>query len=91
MESFLLQCSGVSAGEVNSRRFRYRRDTGPEVEYSCGVLHGGKRQEERTYALAAFKTDAVRFLVCTDFAARGIDIVGLPYLVNVSLPYKSEN
>ena len=91
VESFLLQCSGVSASEVNSRRFRYRRDTGPEVEYSSGVLHGGKRQEERNEALAAFKAGEVRFLICTDVAARGIDIVGLPYLVNVSLPDKSEN
>ncbi|PXF45891.1 ATP-dependent RNA helicase DDX1 [Gracilariopsis chorda] len=91
VESFLIQCSGFSPQEVNSHRFRGRRDTGPEVEYSCAVLHGGKRQEERNEALAAFKAGEVRFLICTDVAARGIDIVGLPYLVNVCLPDKSEN
>lgn len=91
VESFLLQCSGVDVKDVNNRRFRGRRDTGPEVEYSCSVLHGGRRQQERNEALAAFKAGEVRFLVCTDVAARGIDVVGLPYLVNISLPDKSEN
>lgn len=91
LESFLLQCSGVNAARVNARRFRRRRDSGPELEYSCSVLHGGRRQEERNQALAAFKASEVRFLICTDVAARGIDVVGLPFLVNVTLPDKSEN
>ncbi len=91
LESFLLQCSRVPLYEVDRRRFRRRRDTGPEVEYSCAALHGGKRQEERQEALAAFQAGEVRFLICTDVAARGIDVDGLPYLVNVTLPDKSEN
>eukprot|EP00177_Eucheuma_denticulatum_P004059 GFKZ01007350.1.p1 GENE.GFKZ01007350.1~~GFKZ01007350.1.p1 ORF type:complete len:796 (+),score=104.74 GFKZ01007350.1:34-2388(+) len=91
VESFLLQCSGVPKVEVHMRRFRGRRDSGPELEYSCSVLHGGRRQEERNQALAAFKASEVRFLICTDVAARGIDVVGLPFLVNVTLPDKSEN
>ena len=33
----------------------------------------------------------VRFLICTDAAARGIDIKGLPFVVNVTLPDKPEN
>jgi ATP-dependent RNA helicase DDX1 len=41
--------------------------------------------------LAAFRNGEVRFLICTDVAARGIDITGLPFLVNVTLPDKSEN
>lgn len=35
---------------------------------------------------AAFKNGDVRFLICTDVAARGIDIKELPYIVNVTLP-----
>lgn len=91
VESFLLQCSGALAGQVSGMRFKKRRDTGPEAQYSCAVLHGGRRQEDRNAALAAFKVGEVRFLICTDVAARGIDIVGLPYLINMTLPDKSEN
>ena len=34
----------------------------------------------------AFKEGDVRFLICTDVAARGIDIQGLPFVVNMTLP-----
>ncbi len=91
VESFLLQQSGVLAAHIGKHRFRSRRDTGPELKYSCACLHGGRRQEEREAALAAFKAGEIRFLICTDVAARGIDVRGLPYLVNVTLPDKSEN
>lgn len=91
VESFLLQCSNVDAQNVNNHRFRRRQTTGPQMKYSCAVLHGGRRQQERSEALAAFKAGEVRFLICTDVAARGIDVVGLPYLINVTLPDKAEN
>ena len=41
--------------------------------------------------LQAFKDGAVRFLICTDVAARGLDISGLPYVVNVTLPDRAED
>lgn len=91
LERFLLYISGVAADAVDKTRFRGSRESGPEVEYSCAVLHGGRRTDERRAALDAFRNQEVRFLVCTDVAARGIDITGLPYLVNVTLPDKSEN
>ncbi|OBS83382.1 hypothetical protein A6R68_22628 [Neotoma lepida] len=33
----------------------------------------------------------VRFLICTDVAARGIDIHGVPYVINVTLPDEKQN
>ena len=33
----------------------------------------------------------VRFLICTDVAARGIDIMGIPFVVNVTLPDDKQN
>ena len=39
----------------------------------------------------AFKDGDVRFLICTDVAARGIDIKGLPYCINLTLPDQDEN
>ena len=32
-----------------------------------------------------------RFLICTDVAARGIDITGIPFVVNVTLPDEKQN
>ena len=50
------------------------------------VLHGGLAAAERRQNLARFKDGEYRFLICTDVAARGIDVVGLPYVVNMTLP-----
>ncbi len=50
------------------------------------ALHGELSQGARTQALADFKAGAVRVLVATDLAARGIDIVRLPVVVNYDLP-----
>ncbi len=37
------------------------------------------------------KEGEVRFLICTDVAARGIDITGIPYVINVTLPDDKQN
>jgi len=47
--------------------------------------------DERRRNLAAFREGHVRFLICTDVAARGIDINELPYVVNMTLPDVTEN
>ena len=47
--------------------------------------------DERRRNLRAFKEGDVRFLICTDVAARGIDVRGLPYVINATLPEKSED
>lgn len=53
---------------------------------TSAAIHGNKSQGARTRALADFKAGAVRVLVATDIAARGIDIDKLPYVVNFELP-----
>ena len=55
------------------------------------ALHGNKSQNERTRALASFKTGRVNVLVATDIAARGIDIQELPHVVNYDLPNVPED
>ena len=55
------------------------------------ALHGNKSQGARTKALADFKKGAVRVMVATDIAARGIDIVELPHVVNYDLPNVPED
>ena len=55
------------------------------------AIHGNKSQNARTRALEGFKNGRVRVLVATDIAARGIDIDGLPHVVNFELPHVPED
>ena len=55
------------------------------------AIHGNKSQGARTKALADFKSNAIKVLVATDIAARGIDIDQLPHVVNYELPNISED
>jgi len=55
------------------------------------AIHGNKSQNARTKALADFKAGAVRVLVATDIAARGLDIQQLPQVVNFELPNVAED
>ncbi len=55
------------------------------------AIHGNKSQTARTKALHDFKRGAVRALVATDIAARGLDIDRLPHVVNFELPNVPED
>ncbi|MFC1484002.1 DEAD/DEAH box helicase [Candidatus Neomarinimicrobiota bacterium] len=54
-------------------------------------IHGAKSQSSRTRALADFKQGAVKLLIATDLAARGLDIIKLPYVVNYDIPQVAED
>ncbi|MBH03199.1 MAG: ATP-dependent RNA helicase RhlE [Xanthomonadales bacterium] len=58
---------------------------------TAAALHGNKSQNARTKALSGFKDGTVTALVATDIAARGIDIDGLPHVVNYELPNVAED
>jgi len=58
---------------------------------TAAAIHGNKSQGARTKALAGFKSSAIRVLVATDIAARGLDIPLLPHVVNFELPNISED
>jgi ATP-dependent RNA helicase RhlE len=58
---------------------------------TAAAIHGNKSQGARTRALADFKRGAVRTLVATDIAARGLDIDALPHVVNFELPNVPED
>ena len=55
------------------------------------AIHGNKSQTARTRALADFKANRVRVLAATEIAARGLDIDGLPHVVNFELPFVPED
>jgi len=50
------------------------------------AIHGNKSQGQRERVLAAFRRGAVKTLVATDIAARGIDVDGISHVVNFDLP-----
>lgn len=58
---------------------------------TAAAIHGNKSQSARTRALDDFKRGSVRALVATDIAARGLDIVDLPQVVNFELPNVAED
>ncbi len=57
----------------------------------AAAIHGNKSQSQRTKALADFKNGRISVLVATDIAARGLDISGLPRVINYELPMVAED
>ena len=55
------------------------------------AIHGNKSQGARERALASFKTGAIRVLVATDIAARGIDVEEISHVINFDLPNVPES
>jgi ATP-dependent RNA helicase RhlE len=50
------------------------------------AVHGDRSQREREQALQRFKDRAVRVLVATDVAARGLHIEGVTHVINYDVP-----
>ena len=61
------------------------RDLG-KAGITAAAIHGNKSQTARQQALADFKSGAIRCLVATDIAARGLDIEELSHVFNYNLP-----
>jgi ATP-dependent RNA helicase RhlE len=59
--------------------------------HEAAAIHGNKSQNARQAALKGFSTGAVRILVATDIAARGIDVPGITHVINYELPDDPEN
>ena len=58
---------------------------------TAAALHGELSQAARSQALTNFKAGRLQVLLATDLAARGIDIVELPAVVNYDLPRSTED
>ncbi|NYT43613.1 DEAD/DEAH box helicase [Alcaligenaceae bacterium] len=54
-------------------------------------IHGDKSQLDRMKALDAFKAGELEVLVATDVAARGLDVAGVPCVINYDLPHSAED
>jgi superfamily II DNA/RNA helicase len=58
---------------------------------NADAIHGDKTQDERMKALDGFKKGEIEVLVATDVAARGLDIVELPFVINYDVPFNAED
>ena len=68
--------------ERDFKKFLFSVFLGPRANkhrLSCVCLHSDRSPDERQRNLERFKSNEVRFLICTDVAARGIDVRGLPF------------
>ncbi len=59
--------------------------------FSVLALHGDLDQRMRTAALDAFRAGEVQLLVCSDVAARGLDIPDVSHVINYDAPHHSED
>ncbi|MGA9824775.1 MAG: DEAD/DEAH box helicase, partial [Methylocystis sp.] len=59
--------------------------------FSVGALHGDMDQMARMASLDAFKNGSVALLVCSDVAARGLDIPDVSHVFNFDVPTHSED
>ncbi len=59
--------------------------------FSAGSLHGDMDQSTRTETLDAFKRGDMSLLVCSDVAARGLDIDDLSHVFNFDVPIHAED
>jgi ATP-dependent RNA helicase RhlE len=71
---------------ANRLAHQLRRD-----RIQADAIHGDKTQAEREAALEAFKAGKTAVLVATDVASRGLDIEGLPQVINFDVPHSPED
>ncbi len=71
-------------------RTKHRADRLTKYLVKAGInadrIHGNRSQAQRTAALAGFKSGAIRILVATDIAQRGIDVTELGHVINFDVP-----
>ncbi|HTZ20245.1 MAG TPA: DEAD/DEAH box helicase [Opitutaceae bacterium] len=61
------------------------------ANHSVAVLHANRSQNQRTEALAGFKSGRYEVMVATDIAARGIDVAGISHVINYDVPKNPED
>ncbi|HHT96774.1 MAG TPA: DEAD/DEAH box helicase [Clostridiales bacterium] len=54
-------------------------------KYSCDKMHGGLEQRDRMLAIDKFKKGKFRYLIATNLVARGIDVEGVPLIINYDI------
>lgn len=87
--SRILQADGRGLAMIFCRTKRTAADIAEQLEkrgFASGAVHGDLGQGAREQALRAFRNGKVDVLVCTDVAARGIDVEGVTHVINYQSP-----
>ncbi|MCJ1678005.1 DEAD/DEAH box helicase [Streptomyces sp. APSN-46.1] len=87
--SRILQADGRGLAMIFCRTKRTAADIAEQLEkrgFASGAVHGDLGQGAREQALRAFRNGKVDVLVCTDVAARGIDVEGVTHVINYQAP-----
>ncbi|MFE0378207.1 DEAD/DEAH box helicase [Streptomyces inhibens] len=85
----ILQADGRGLAMVFCRTKRTAADIADQLArrgFASGAVHGDLGQGAREQALRAFRNGKVDVLVCTDVAARGIDVEGVTHVINYQSP-----
>lgn len=89
MVARILQAEGRGLAMVFCRTKRTAADIAEQLQrrgFASGAVHGDLGQGAREQALRAFRNGKVDVLVCTDVAARGIDVEGVTHVINYQSP-----
>ncbi|GHH62267.1 hypothetical protein GCM10018781_10190 [Kitasatospora indigofera] len=89
MVSRILQSEGRGLAMIFCRTKRTAADVSDQLTqrgFAAGAVHGDLGQGAREQALRAFRGGKVDVLVCTDVAARGIDVEGVTHVINYQCP-----
>ncbi|MFF2041232.1 DEAD/DEAH box helicase [Kitasatospora sp. NPDC058170] len=89
MVSRILQADGRGLAMIFCRTKRTAADVSDQLTqrgFAAGAVHGDLGQGAREQALRAFRSGKVDVLVCTDVAARGIDVEGVTHVINYQCP-----
>ncbi|MFI5532824.1 DEAD/DEAH box helicase [Kitasatospora sp. NPDC051853] len=85
MVARILQADGRGLAMIFCRTKRTAADVADQLTqrgFAAGAVHGDLGQGAREQALRAFRSGKVDVLVCTDVAARGIDVEGVTHVIN---------
>lgn len=89
MVARILQAEGCALAMIFCRTKRTAADVADQLTrrgFAAGAVHGDLGQGAREQALRAFRNGKVNVLVCTDVAARGIDVDNVTHVINYQTP-----
>ena len=99
LQKFDLLMALIESQEVDSMIIFCRMKSGvdrivrwlKEHDYRCVAMHSDLPQKKRTRALEQFRQGAIKILVATDIASRGLDIANVTHVINYDVPEHPED